>query len=130
MGPRAKLERLEHAWLVYAVCVALLELFRDGLSSDALVAAAIRIGLTYGFAWYLTKELAGKSSLVWAFGVVFTLIATVTAGIEIVEILVDASEGRGIAVFRLLLAAGSGCMNVYTFRVLRDREVKRHVMSD
>jgi hypothetical protein len=130
MGASAKLEGLKQSWIVYSVFAAVVEIARDGLDSYSLTNAAIRIGVTFGFAWYLTKQLREKSSLVWAFGVVFGLLGTIVACITIVETLVDVSEGNGFELSRFLLAAASAVIHVRTFRVLRDALVKRHVMAD
>jgi hypothetical protein len=130
MGARQKLVALKNSWLAYAAFAALVEIFRDGLDSTSLFNAALRIGVTYGFAWYFTKQLADKSSLMWAFGVVFGLIGAIGAGIDIVETVVDASEGYGFELGKFLLAAASAVIHIRTFRVLRDAEVKHHVMVD
>lgn len=129
MSATAKLDRLKHEWLAYAGFAALVETIRDGLDSTSLFNAALRIGLTFGFAWYMTKQLAEKSSLVWAFGVVFAVIGTIGAGIAIVETVVDV-DGFGFELSKFLLASASGYIHVRTFRVLRDVDVKRHVMLD
>jgi hypothetical protein len=129
MGAAAKLNGLKHEWVMYAVFAAVVETFRDGLDSTSLTNAVLRIGLTFGFAWYLTRQLLDRSSLVWAFVVVFTLLASITSGIEVIDTLLDA-DGRGFELGRFLLAAGSVVINIRTFRVLRDREVKHHVMLD
>ena len=128
MGASAKLERLKQWWILYSVFAAIVELVRDGFDSYSLTNAAIRIGVTFGLAWYLTKQLREKSSLVWAFGVVFGLLGTIGACIRIVETLVD--EGNGFELSRFLLAAASAVIHIRTFRVLRDVDVKRHVMAD
>jgi hypothetical protein len=125
MGVGAKLAGLKQSWIAYSVFAAGIEMLRDGISSESLTAAAIRIGVTVAFAWYFTKQLDEKSSLMWAFGVVFGLLGAIGAGIELVQTLVD-----GFVLSKFLLAAGSGYIHIRTFLVLRDAEVKRHVMSD
>jgi hypothetical protein len=129
MDARAKLDRLKYTWVGYGIVVAILEIVRDGLYSDSIVAAAIRIALTWFFAVYLTRQLWQKSSLVWAFGVVFGLIGTIAAGIVMIEELTD-PDGYGFDLVRFLLAGASGYVHFRTFRLLRDRDVKRHVMLD
>jgi len=130
MDARAKLEGLRRQWVVYAVFVAILEAFREGFDSQWLLRAALRIGVTFGLAWYLTTELDRRSSLVWAFGVVFGLLGAIARAIQIIEMLVGAGRGGGLDLGALLLAAGSGYIHIQTFRVLRDPQVKRHVMLD
>lgn len=127
MGVDAKLANLKHSWIAYSVFAAGIETLRDGIDSQSLTAAIVRIGVTFGFAWYFTKQLNDKSSLMWAFGVVFGLLGALGAGIEIVQTFIDE---YGFELSKFLLAVGSGYIHVRTFRVLRDAEVKRHVMSD
>ena len=127
MSATDKLVRLKYWWLAYAVLVVGAETVRG---YTTLFEAAIFLALIYGLASYLTKQLVEKSSLVWAFGVVFGLIGTLTAGIALVETIVDASDGRGFDLGKFLLAAASAYIHVRTFRVLRDADVKRHVMLD
>jgi hypothetical protein len=126
MGATTKLDDLKHAWFAYGVFAALLELLRDGVDSQSLTAAAVRIGVTIAFAWWFTKQLRDRSSLAWAFGVVFGLLGALGAALEIIETFHD----EYFELSRFLLAAGSGYIHVRMFRVLRDPEVKRHVMAD
>ncbi len=130
MGASAKLERLRLSWIGYGVFIAIVGLFRDGIYSQSLIDAAIRIGVTFAFARFLTKQLDQKSSLTWAFGVVFGLIGAVTAGIEVIGTIVDATDGHGFELGTFLLSAASVVIHVQTFRLLRDSEIKRHVMLD
>jgi hypothetical protein len=62
-----------------------------------------------------------------AFGVVFGLVGAIASGIAAVNSLVDAG---GFEPSRFLLAVASAVIHFYMFRVLRDAEVKRHVMLD
>lgn len=128
MGAHAKLAQLKYTWFGYGAVVAVVELVRDGFDRTSMFEAALRVGLTAGIGWYLTKQLADKSSLVWAFGVVFGLIGAIVAGIDVVATLVDASEGHGFELARFLLSSAAAVVHVRTFRVLRDTEVRHHVM--
>src|SRR5437016_4892783 len=127
MDAGAKLDRLRNEWFVYAVVVAILRLIRE-TPWDSLVSAALRVAVTYGLAWYVTKELREKSSLVWAFGVAFGLLGALAAVITIVSMLVELADGGSFELIPFLLALASGYMHLRVFRVLRDRDVKRHVM--
>jgi hypothetical protein len=123
MGAVNKLEKLRNTWIAYGVFLAIIEVVTSGF---VLIDIVLRIGFVSATAYVLTKQLVQKSTLVWAVGVVFGAIGTITAAISMVETL----NGRTFDVSRFLLAVASAYVHVQTFRVLRDAEVKRHVMLD
>src|SRR5437764_1204795 len=108
MAAGAKLDRLRNEWFVYAVVVAILGLIRERHEPDSLASAALRVAVTYGLAWYVTKELREKSSLVWAFGVAFGLLGALAAVITIVSMLVELADGGSFELIPFLLALASG----------------------
>jgi hypothetical protein len=122
MGPVAKLNQLRTEWVVYAVFCAVAELT---FGYYTVFDAVLRVAVTAAVAWYLIRELQQKSSLVWAFGVVGGVTGALGSAIAVLLAL-----RHGDLDPRSLLDVASALIHVRMFRVLRDREVKQHVMSD
>jgi hypothetical protein len=129
MGASAKLERLKYSWVAYAAIVSIVDMFRHGFDRESFVGAGLHVGVTYVLAWYVMRQLNRKSSLVWAFGVVIGCLGAIGAFLEIIRAIVDPDD-LGFELDTFLLACAGAYIHVTTFRVLRDPEVKRHVMLD
>jgi len=124
MSAPAKLRSLVYGWVAYAAFASLLEIVTWGFDAGEV---AVRIGLAYGIAWVVSRQLARKSSLTWALAVAFSFLSGIAGLIRILEILLN-NQGEGF--IELARALAWTLTNYYMFRVLRSREVKRFVMLD
>jgi hypothetical protein len=126
MSASSKIERLRNLWLGYAVFAVVVALLRTGFHREAIGNALSGGALMAGLSWYFTIKLDKKSSLVWAFWVVGNVLAIALA---VLQILAMFHEDARFDVLLLVRCAVAIVVHVYTFRTLRDADVKRHVMT-
>ena len=126
MSASSKIERLRNLWLGYAAFAVVIALLRSGFHREAIGNALTGGALMAGIAWYFTIKLDKKSSLVWAFWVVGNVLACALAGLQILGMF---SEEGQFELLLLVRCAVAIAVHVFTFRTLRDAEIKRYVMT-
>lgn len=129
MGAGAKLDRLKLEWIAYGVLAAVLGWLRDTPGSEGLRDVVIQVAVSAAIAWFFTRQLQRKSSVTWAFGVVIGLLGGIVSALAVIGCIAEAAEGE-LDVLALAHALASTYIYFRTFRLLRDTEVKRHVMLD
>jgi hypothetical protein len=126
MSASSKIERLRNLWLGYAAFAVVMALIRTGFHREAILDALTGGALMAGIAWYFSRRLDSKSSLVWAFWLVGTVLGIALAGLEIASMF---GEGAHFDVLQLVRSGIAIYVHVFTFRTLRDADVKRFVMT-
>jgi hypothetical protein len=126
MTASSKIERLRNLWIGYAAFAVVMALIRTGFHREAILNALTGGALMAGIAWYFTRKLDRKSSLVWAFWVVGTVLGVALAGLQILAMF---QEGETFDALLLVRCAVAVYVHVVTFRTLRDADVKRFVMT-
>ena len=126
MTASSKIERLRNLWLGYAAFAVVIALLRTGFHREAIGNALTGGALMAGVSWYFTIKLDKKSSLVWAFWVVGNVLAIGLAGLQILGMFQEDAQFELLLLVRCAVAIA---VHVYTFRTLRDADVKRFVMT-
>lgn len=126
MTASSKIERLRNLWLGYAAFAVVVALIRTGFHREAVLKALTGGALMAGIAWYFSRRLDKKSSLVWAFWLVGTVLGIALAGLEILAMF---QEGEHFDFMQLVRSSVAIGIHVFTFRTLRDADVKRFVMT-
>jgi 4-amino-4-deoxy-L-arabinose transferase-like glycosyltransferase len=126
MSASSKIERLRNLWLGYAAFAVVIALLRTGFHREAIGNALTGGALMAGISWYFTLKLDKKSSLVWAFWVVGNVLCIGLAALQILSMF---SEEGVFEILVLVRCAVAIAVHVFTFRTLRDADVKRHVMT-
>lgn len=126
MTASSKIERLRNLWLGYAAFAVVIALIRTGFHREAIGTALTGGALMAGIAWYFTIKLDKKSSLVWAFWVVGNVLCIGLAGLQILAMFQEDGQFELLVLVRCAVAI---CVHVFTFRTLRDADVKRYVMT-
>jgi hypothetical protein len=126
MTASSKIERLRNIWIGYAAFAVVMALIRTGFHREAILNALTGGALMAGIAWYFSRKLDRKSSLVWAFWLVGTVLGVALAGLEIVSMF---SEDGVFDAMQLIRSGVAIAIHVITFRTLRDADVKRYVMT-
>jgi hypothetical protein len=126
MTASSKIERLRNLWLGYAAFAVVIALIRTGFHREAILNALTGGALMAGIAWYFSHKLDKKSSLVWAFWLVGTVLGIGLAGLEILAMFQEGEQFHFMQLVRSGVAIG---VHVFTFGTLRDGDVKRFVMT-
>lgn len=131
MTAREKLQKLTNGWYSMAVVSALASLLVNGIGVFSLIGTLLSTGFMFVLTWWIGRKLMNRSSLMRSVCILLSVAGAVLGIVALFGLGKSLFEEFALSTILEMVLAGMGLsLNVRSFRILTDTQVRQYVQSE